>query len=228
MMWTSTLLVGPALCLAGVAAASETSAILSAMDAAAAGFVSVRAHIEKASYTAVIQDTTVESGQFRMSRGGRGREVRMRVEIAEPDARTIVFAGRKGEIYYPKIQTVHEYDLGRHKAVVDSFLLLGFGTSGKALAKDYTIRYGGAETVNGVAADRLELTPKAAKTRERFSRVELWVAREGAYPVQQKFHAPGGDTTTITYTNIEWNVALSEKDLTLALPAGVKRELPQR
>ena len=33
------------------------------------------------------------------------------------------------QIYYPKSNTVEEYDLGKERAMIDQFLLLGFGSS---------------------------------------------------------------------------------------------------
>ena len=58
--------------------------------------------------------------------------------------------------------------------------------------------------------------------------MELWIAKDGAYPVQQKFFAPSDDTTTISFSNIELNPSLPDKELALSLPANVKREFPQR
>ena len=217
--------------LAAPAFPADLSQVLAAMDAASRKIFAVKARITKASYTAVIDDTSVEKGTMWMARERKGRgkaKVRMRIEFTEPDPRSVAFAGDKAEIYYPKIKTVHEYDLGKHKALVEAFLLLGFGSSGKELAKDYEIRLAGEEEVEGVAAWKLELTPKSKKAREKIVKVELWLAKRGAYPVRQKFHAPSGDTTTITYTEVELNPKLTSADLELHLPAGVKREYPQR
>lgn len=217
--------------LAAPASPADLDQVLAAMDDASRKIFAVKARITKASYTAVIDDTTVEKGAMWMARERKGRgkpKVRMRIEFTEPDPRSVAFAGNKAEIYYPKIKTVHEYDLGKHKALVESFLLLGFGSSGKDLAKDYEIRLAGEEEVEGTPAWKLELTPKSKKAREKIVKVELWLAKKGAYPVRQRFHAPSGDTTTITYTEVELNPKLTRADLELKLPAGVKREYPQR
>jgi outer membrane lipoprotein-sorting protein len=207
--------------------AVSVNAVLERMDRAAASFKAVTAKIRKASLTAVINDETVEQGVFFMSRQSR-KNVRMKIEFQEPDPRTVAFSDRKGEIYYPKINTVQEYDLGRHGALVDQFLLLGFGTSGKELARDYQVRLAGADPVGGVRADRLELVPKAKEARQHITKVELWIADPGGYPVQQKFYTPSGDTTTITYKDVVLNPALSESDLALKVPPDAKREYPQR
>lgn len=211
------------------AAAGDLQRVLAEMDAASRRISSVTARITKASYTAVIDDTTIEHGIMWLARSGQRRNrVRMRVEFTDPDQRSVAFAGNQAEIYYPKIQTVQVYDLGKHKALVEAFLLLGFGSSGKELAKDYQIRLAGAGAVEGVPAWKLELTPKSKKTREKIVKVELWLAKKGAYPVRQKFYAPSGDTTTITYTEVRLNPKLKDSDLKLNLPPNVKREYPQR
>jgi outer membrane lipoprotein-sorting protein len=218
-----------ALCLPLLLSAGPLEEVLAQMDAGAQSFAGVKAKIRKASYTAVIDDLSEEIGTFAMTRkGAKTASIQMKIDFTEPDERAVAFSGRKGEIYYPKIKTVHEYDLGKHKSLVESFLLLGFGTSGKQLAKDYTVKYVGEEEMAGVATHHLEMVPKSKKAREKFSQVDMWVAKEGAYPVQQKFIAAGGDYSQLTYMDVEINPKLAASDLELKLPAGVKREYPQK
>ncbi|MCS6953596.1 MAG: outer membrane lipoprotein carrier protein LolA [Bryobacterales bacterium] len=204
---------------------SSLDAVLAAMDRAAQSFRDVTAAVERVDYTAVIQDTSSETGAMRMVR--RGREVRLRLDFGEPDVRTVVLAGRRAEIYYPKIQTVQVYDLSKQRELVDQFLLLGFGTPGSELKKRYTVRLLAREAVGGAAAWRLELTPKSAKAREHVIKIEMWVSLEG-HPVRHKFFKPSGDYTVITYSNLRINTGVSEASLQLALPPGVKREYPQK
>ena len=217
------------ICVPALLAADPLKETLAAMDAASESFRSVKAKVRKASYTAVIDDETIEIGTMAMERkGGASKGVRVRMDFTEPDVRSVAFAGKKGEIYYPKIKTVHEYDLGKHRELVESFLLLGFGTTGKQLAKDYSIEYLGKADVNSVATEMMALTPKSKKAREQIAKVEIWIAKEGAYPIQQKFYSPSDDSNTISYSEITLNPELTDKDLALDLPAGVKREYPQK
>ncbi len=216
-------------CLAVPLAAETVEEVLARMDRIAPEFNGVKADVRKESYTAVIDDTEVEEGTMWMLRQGRrAKDLRIRIEFVEPDPRSVAFSGTKGEIFYPKIETVHEYDLGKHKDLVEAFLALGFGTSGSDLAKDYKIGYLGEEEMDGQMVDHLEMVPKASSAREKLTKVELWISREGAYPLRQKFYTPSGDTTTISYSNVEINPGLTEEKLTLDLPPGVKREYPQR
>jgi len=213
-----------------VAAASVLSAaglqeVLAAMDRAAASFSDVTATVEKTNFTKIIDDTETETGEVWMS---RRNGLRMRIEFGGDNRRSVALAGRKAEMYYPKANLVNEYDLGDIRDTVEQFLLLGFGTSGKELTKDYQAKVTGEEEINGIAASRLELVPKNRKAREQLTRAELWVADEGGYPVQQKFYWPDGNTATFSYSEIEINPGLSGDDLALDLPADVKREFPQK
>ena len=217
------------LSLLAVAAPAPDSAldrVLAAMDRTSASFSDMSAKLARVDYTAVINDTTKESGSVRMKRVG-GRDIRMRVDFAEPDPRSIVFQKTTAQIYYPKIQTVQVYDLGKQRSLVDQFLLLGFGTSGADLAKSYTLKLAGEEQVGGQPATRLELTPKAASLLQYLKKAELWIVAAG-YPVRQRFDRPSGDYTEITYTDIQMNTHAPDSVFRLNLPKGVKTEYPQK
>lgn len=196
------------------------------MDKAGAAFRDMSAKLRRQDHTAVINDTSEETGVIRMRKVAK-RGAEMRIDFDEPDERTVVFAERKAEIYYPKIRTVQIYDLGKYRQLVDQFLLLGFGTSGTELQKSYSIRVVRKESVGGETATLLELQPKLAATREHLAKVELWVG-SGGYPVQQKFYRLSGDYTLVTYSDLRVNPGLSEQELKLKLPSGVKREYPQK
>ena len=195
------------------------------MDASAQGFRSASANIERITHTAVINENLTETGTLKMLRS-KG-SVQLYIEFSKPDVKSYSFRERKAEVYYPKIQTVQEYDVGKQKGLVEQFILLGFGSSGKEISKSYSVKYLGDEAVNGVKASRIELTPKAAKTREYFTKVELWINAEGR-PQKQKFFQTSGDTTMVTYSNLVWNPPLTPAEVSLKLPANVKREFPQK
>ena len=130
--------------------------------------------------------------------------------MTQPDARTILRDGDQFYIYNPKIQRVEEYDLGkRKKSVVDQFLLLGFGTSGKELKKGYSITLEGEETRDNRKVVLLELTPKSDDVRQQISRIQLWIDESTWLPAQQKFFETGSDDYfTVEYKNITRNVKI--------------------
>jgi outer membrane lipoprotein-sorting protein len=200
---------------------------LARIDKAAAEFRGMSADVRRVYHTAVINDDTVDSGTMNLKRI-KARDYRMRVDLTEPDPRSLAFDGRKAELYFPKIKTVQEYDLGKHRGMVDQFLLLGFGSTAKELQAAYVLRLVGPQTVAGQSATLLELVPKSKDMLRHLSKVELWVSEATGYPVQQRFMLPGGDYQMVTYTNVKINPPLPDSAIKLQLPRGVKRETPQK
>ncbi len=216
------------ICLAGFQAMAESSdSVLARMDKEALSFRDMTAKLRKVSFTAVLNDTGEESGVIWMKRAGSNKAL-MRVEITEPEPRSVGLEGSTAQIYYPKIQTVQIYDLGKNSTLLDQFSLLGFGTARKDLEKNYTIRVAGEETVEGQPSTRLELTPKSPKVLERVQKIELWIPANAGHPVRQKFNQPGGDYYLISYSDMKLNPSLPDSAFRLKLPKGVKREYPSR
>jgi outer membrane lipoprotein-sorting protein len=207
--------------------AASLDEALARMNQSAAGFKGLTAHLQKLSYTAVIKETMEESGTITLFRP-KPRDLRMLVEFTKPDERAVSFAEKKVQVYYPKIKTVQEYDLGKDSSLVDQFLLLGFGTPGSELKKSYEVKYLGEETIGKVKADHLELTPLSEEARKHVRTVELWVSQAEGITVQQKVNQPSRDYIEISYSDIKVNPPLTESSVKLKLPKGVKKETPQR
>lgn len=214
--------------VSGVAAfgASTAEQVLARMDKDSTSFRGVSAAVSRVRYTAILDDRSEEQGSMVIRRSGRNLE--SKIVIEKPNPRSVAFSGAKVEIFYPKINTVQEFDVGKNKGLVDQFLLLGFGGSGKDLAKAYTVTAKGGDAINGVPTTRLLLIPKAPKVRELLRSVEIWVPDGQSYPIRQKFVEPSDDYMEVTYTNIKINPAIGAADVRLELPANVKREFPQR
>jgi outer membrane lipoprotein-sorting protein len=209
------------------AGAQNLESTLARMDKAAAGFRGISAELEQVSHTAVIDDTSVESGTIVLFRP-KPRDLRMLVEFTKPDERAVSYGNRKVQIYYPKIRTVQEYDLGKQSALIDQFLLLGFGTPGSELRKSYALKHTGRETIDGVPADRLELIPRDAEALKHVRRIEIWISEATGQPVRQKIHQPSQDYREIRYRGLKVNPPLTEASVRLNLPRGVKRSTPQK
>ena len=214
--------------LAGGFAKAETlAAIATRMDQAAPVFSTVGAKLKKSSFTKVINDTTTESGTILIKRV-KPNDMRVKIDFIGTDARSAVFHDRKYEVLLPKVKVVQEYDLGQYGALVDQFMLLGFGTSGKSLLQNYDIKVVKQEEVGGQQTTRLELIPKSKDALVHLSKIEMWVPEGQTYPIQQRLHFPSGNYDTVTYSDLKLNAPLSEDALKLHLPRGVKREFPQR
>ena len=213
---------------AAVAGAQSVETTLHHMDALSKTFRGVTADLRKISFTYFAKDTEEESGRISMYRP-TPQDMRMLAEFTKPEERAVAFAKSKVQMYYPKINTVQEYNLGKESHLVDQFLLLGFGSSGADLRKNYNIKYVELTTIDGGKADHLLLEPKAAEARDQVRGIDLWIAQPGGYPVRMKVLQPSRDTIELQYSNLKINPSsLTEASVKLKLPKGVKKETPQK
>ena len=212
----------------GAAATTPESleTVLGRMDRAAASFKDMSADVRWLQHTAAINQDAVDIGTILLKRSKR--DIRMRVEFTAPDRKSVALQGHKLEIYYPNRSEVEEYDTGKYREMLEQFLLIGFGTSGKELAAAYTMKVLGNETVEGQTSVHLELIPKSAEMLKNLKKLEMWIADTNLYPAQQKFYLLGGDYRLVTYTNLKVNTGLRDADLALKLPKDVKRVTPQK
>lgn len=220
-------LAGALVLLASTAGAASLEEALARMDRSAAGFRGLTASVKVISYTALVKETSEESGNITIFRP-KPRDMRMLVEFSKPSARAVSFQGRKVQMYYPKLEVVREYDLGKQGSLVDQYLLLGFGTAGSDLKKSYGIKLAGEEVLNGVKTDRLELVPLSGEAVKHVRMFEIWVSQQDGIVVQQKLHQPSRDYMLFSYGDLKLNPALTEDSVRLKVPKGVKRETPQK
>jgi outer membrane lipoprotein-sorting protein len=209
---------------AAVLHAESAAAILSRMDEAAAAFSAMSADVRLTTYNATIDDKTVENGTLIMQRLKKNGSVRAILDFShEKDARVIAFLGNIVRMYYPKTQFYQDYDFGKNSNVLQQFLLLGFGSSGKELAEGYDITAEGAENIGGQDTTKLLLIPKLASVKEKLLKIEMWIPANAAYPVQQRFYQPANNYLLATYTGINFKPAISGKQLDFKPPHGAKK-----
>ena len=197
--------------------------VLKQLDTQAGEFHSLTADLERTKVTVVVNDKSTESGQIFVR-----RDDKMRIELTQPDPRTILRDGDNFYIYNPKIHRVEEYNLGKKKSLVDQFLLLGFGTSGSELKKGYSVTLQGEETLDNQKVVLLELTPKSDEVRNQLSKIQLWIDESTWLPAQQKFYETGsGDYFIIRYKNMVRNVRIADSRFKPHWPHGTTRVKPQ-
>ena len=197
--------------------------ILKQLDAAAKEFRSLTADLERTKVTVVVNDRSTETGQILVR-----RDEKMRIELTQPDPRTILRDGNELYVFNPKISRVEQYDLSKHRALVDQFLLLGFGTSGSELKKSYLVTVLGEQALDKEKVLLLELTPKSDDVRKEVSKIHLWIDQSTWLPAQQKFFETGsGDYFTIRYTNVARNVRISNSRFKPHWPRGTTKVKPQ-
>jgi len=188
--------------------------VLKQMDEAARNFKTIEASVAWDHYDKVINETDTEKGKIYFRR--EGGEIQMAADFVDPDKKYVIYSGGKVQVYQPKIDQVNEYNPGKNRADVDSFLVLGFGGGGHDLLKSYEVKFVGLETVNGVAAEKLDLIPKSERFRNNIARILLWIDPALGISVQQKLFEPDtkggsdGDYRLAKYSGIKINQKLPE------------------
>jgi len=217
------LLMTPAAWPQGNSAAAER--VLADMDTASKNFRSAEASFVWNQYQKVIDETETQSGKiyFRRQNG----EIQMAADISEPDKKYILYSGGKVQVYQPKIDQVTEYNPGKNRSDLESFLVLGFGGSGHDLLKSYEVKSLGTETVNGTEAAKLELVPKSPRLRNNIARILLWIDPARGVSVQQQFFEPSGDYRLAKYSDIQVNQKLSDNAFKLKTTAKTRVVSPQ-
>jgi outer membrane lipoprotein-sorting protein len=205
--------------------AQNLEAVLASMDKAAATFKTAQTDFVWDNYTKAVDDHDLQKGTMYFRR--QGADVEMSAEINVPDKKYVLFTGGTVSIYLPKAGQVTEYNAGKNKADFETFLVLGFGGRGHDLAKSFDIKYAGTEQVQGIKAEKLELTPKSKKVSGMFDKITLWVDPARGVSVQQLFNTPSGDYRLAKYSNIKLNEKLPNDVFKLRTSGKVTYVKPQ-
>src|SRR5258708_12183352 len=128
--------------------------VLAELDTAAKNFRSAEASFVWDQYQKVINETDTQKGKIYFRR--QDNEIQMAADISEPDKKYILYSGGKVQVYQPKIDQVTEYNPGKNRSDLESFLVLGFGGSGHDLLKSYEVKYVGSETIDGIELPNLD------------------------------------------------------------------------
>jgi outer membrane lipoprotein-sorting protein len=213
----------PAPLAAQTTASWTLEGVLSMLDRAAQDFHTLTADIEHMKYTAVVKDTSTETGQIFVR-----RDDKMRIEFQKPDPRTILRNGDSLFIFTPKINRVEEYNIGKHRAFADQYLALGFGTKGDTLKKNYIVTLIGEEEFDSRKTVVLELTPKSEQARSQIARIRMWIDEASWLPVQQKFFETSSDDYFLShYTHVMKNLKINDAKFKPDWPKSVKVEKPR-
>jgi len=217
-------------CLLASAAWSQSDSaglerVLNQMDAAAKKFQSTEAHLVWDQYQKVIDETETQKGKIYFRR--EASEVQMAADFTEPDKKYVIYSGGKVQVYQPKIDQVNEYNAGKNRSEVESFLVIGFGGSGHDLLKSYDVKFLGTETVSNFAAEKLELIPKSPRLKNNIARILLWIDPAKGISIQQQFFEPDGDYRLAKYSDIQINQKLPDNAFKLKTTGKTKFVSPQ-
>jgi outer membrane lipoprotein-sorting protein len=193
-------------------------AVLKKMDAAAASFRTTQAEFEWDTYEKVIDEIDdVETGTIYYRRSGKEIEMMADVKMAgsdltklKPEPKYVLFSKGKIRMYQPKPDLVTEFNLGKNRADLESYVVLGFGGSGQDLVKTFDVAYVGPETINGIATAKLKLVPKSEKVRNTYKEIFLWIDLDKGISVQQQAFQPGGNYRLAKYSSIRVNEKIND------------------
>jgi outer membrane lipoprotein-sorting protein len=192
--------------------------VLKKMDAVAATFRTAQAEFEWQNYQKVIDEVVdVKTGTIYYRRSGKDVDMMANVKKvgtnptelkAEPQY--VLFSDGKVKMYTPKTDQVTVYDLGKNRADLESYVVIGFGGSGQDLQKTFDVTLAGTENINGVTTAKLELIPKAEKVRRNYNRMLLWIDPNTGIAVRQQLFTPQGDYRLSTYSSIRLNEKIND------------------
>lgn len=181
----------------------ELQQILTRLDQTAAQFHSAQAAFVWDQYNRVVDEHDKQKGTIYFRRVGN--DLQMAADITDPPpAKYVLYTDSKVEVYTPKLDEVNTYNTGKDRATVESFLVLGFGGSGRDMLKSFNVKYMGHDKIDSTDTVKLELVPKSDKVRNTFDHIWLWIDPALGVSVQQQFFAPeSGDYRLAKYSNIK-------------------------
>jgi len=187
----------------------DVQKIVQQMDAAAAKFQSATADLRWDNYERVVRETTTQTGIIYFQKKGNATE--MGAVIQKPAKKVVAYTGGQLKLYEPNIDSLTLIDTSKNQSQVESFLTLGFGGSGTALEKQWTITSQGTETIDGVQTAKLDLVPKQESVKNTFTHAVIWVDPARGVSLKQQFFTPSGDQRINFYTNIKLNGKVDTK-----------------
>jgi len=207
-------------------ASAELQLVLNKVDQTAAAFRTAQASFVWDQYQKVVDETDTQKGTVYFRRAGN--DIQMAADISEPTPpKYLLFTDGKVDLYQPKIDQITRYNTGKDRAVVESFLVLGFGGSGRDMLKSFEVSYLRNEKVDGIDTAKLELVPKSQKVRNTADHIWLWIDTARGVSVQQKFFSPSGDNRLSKYSDIQLNQKIPESAFKLKTTAKTKIVSPQ-
>jgi len=181
--------------------------VLHQMDAASTRFRSAQADFRWDLYERVVRQTTTQNGSIYFEKNGSSTQ--MGAKIEPPYTKFLEYKNGTLRLFDPGADHLTVLHAGANQQQYESFLTLGFGGSGTALAKSWNITLQGHETLNDgsgpIDAVKLDLVPKDPKVAENVTHITIWVDLKRGISLKQQFFLPSEDQKTATYTHIRYN-----------------------
>jgi len=183
----------------------ELKEVLHRLDLAAANFHSTSADVEiDVAQTYPVPDTEVQTGKVYYDRKGTAFQMALHFNLdnGKPAPKVMVVSGGVFKLYQPLLDQVIT---SKKVSNYESYLILGFGASGEALADRWNIQLDGAETIGAVKTYKLELVAKDPEVLKLIPKVTIWIDPELGVSLKQVFDEGQGQSRTCVYSNIKVN-----------------------
>jgi outer membrane lipoprotein-sorting protein len=183
--------------------------VLHTIDQTSASFRTAQADFVWTTFNSVANEVVgTDKGKIYFRRSGKDTE--MAADVTSPSPKQIVFTGGKIQVYQPAIAQVDSYDAGTHREEFETFLVLGFGSSGSEMRKSFQIKYAGQEKVGTADTAKIELTPLSDKVKQQFPKIDLWIDLQSGLSLRQQLWQTGGDYRLADYSDIQLNKKLPD------------------
>jgi outer membrane lipoprotein-sorting protein len=137
-----------------------------------------------------------------------GSQIEASAIYSEPSGKQIVFMKDKLEV--SQNGQVNTYDAAAHHDELETFLVLGFGSSGEEMRNSFEIKDLGPDKVGSADTEKLQLVPKSASVLAHVPKIILWVdPKLGISRQQQIYVEKEGDYRLALYTDIKINKGVS-------------------
>ena len=189
--------------------AAQLQATLDKLDQASARFTSVQADFHKVSYNHFLKsEDNQQDGRIYFTREHGATQ--MGLITTGPQGRTVEFKSGTLRVFNPGLGCFDTVT----KPGIETYLTLGFGGSGKELAKAWNITDLGPETLDGTKVEKLELVAKDPAVRANYKKVTLWIDLARGISLKQVLLNPSNDIQTATYTHTRLNEKVDTKPFT--------------
>jgi outer membrane lipoprotein-sorting protein len=186
----------------------DLKSVLARLDAAALNFRTTSADVEFDSIeTDPIPDTDVQKGvvYYERKSGAVSMGVHMSEHNGKPSGKAYTLFGGTLKLFEPNVNQV---TIIAKASKYESYVILGFGASGKDLQAKWDIKYLGSESINGLKTEKLELVAKDPDVRNNLSKVDIWLDPDRAVSLKQVFTLSSTSTYICQYSNFKFNQPL--------------------
>lgn len=192
------------------ASAAQLTYTLKQLDTASAKFQRATADFRWDYYQRVLRDTTTQNGSIYFEREGKSTSMGAFILGAGQDSKgkpkfdkVLDYNAGTLRMFSPDVDQITVLRAGPNQAQYEGFLTLGFGGSGVDLSKSWNITDLGADTVENIKTEKLDLTSKTGD--KNFTHITVWIDLNRGVSLKQVFYMPSNDCRIATYSNVVVN-----------------------